>query len=90
MEATGNQQTDEYENICFIITPIGSENSPVRKKTDGLISNVIKPVCDGFGFKAVPAHEIDKLGSITRQVIQHIMKSKMVIEVLHQYMAMQQ
>lgn len=79
MEATGNQQTDEYENICFIITPIGSENSPVRKKTDGLISNVIKPVCDGFGFKAVPAHEIDKLGSITRQVIQHIMKSKMVI-----------
>ena len=79
MEATGNQQTNEYENICFIITPIGSENSPIRKKTDGLISNVIKPVCDGLGFKAVPAHEIDKPGSITRQVIQHIMNSKMVI-----------
>ena len=79
MEATGNQQTDEYENICFIITPIGAENSPIRKKTDGLINNVIKPVCEELNLDAIPAHEIDKPGSITRQVIQHIINSKMVI-----------
>ncbi len=79
MGNTDKTSNDDYENICFIITPIGNENSSVRKKTDGLISNVIKPVCDGLGLKAVPAHEIDKPGSITRQVIQHIMNSKMVI-----------
>jgi len=70
---------NDYQNICFIITPIGSENSPIRKKTDGLINNVIKPVCEELGLEAVPAHEIDKPGSITRQVIQHIIHSKMVI-----------
>ena len=70
---------DDYQNICFIITPIGAENSPIRKKTDGLINNVIKPVCEELNLVAIPAHEIDKPGSITRQVIQHIMNSKMVI-----------
>lgn len=79
MGTTGNQQTNEYDNICFIITPIGAENSPIRKKTDGLINNVIKPVCEKLNLVAIPAHEIDKPGSITRQVIQHIMNSKMVI-----------
>lgn len=79
METTERTITNEYEKICFIITPIGAENSPTRKKTDGLINNVIKPVCKELGLKAVPAHEIDKPGSITRQVIQHIMYSKMVL-----------
>ena len=79
METTERTTTNEYENICFIITPIGAENSPIRKKTDGLINNVIKPVCEELGLNAIPAHEIDKPGSITRQVIQHIMQSKMVI-----------
>lgn len=79
MGTTGNQQTNEYDNICFIITPIGAENSPIRKKTDGLINNVIKPVCEELNLVAIPAHEIDKPGSITRQVIQHIMNSKMVV-----------
>ena len=79
MGTTNNQQKNEFENICFIITPIGAENSPIRKKTDGLINNVIKPVCEELNLDAIPAHEIDKPGSITRQVIQHIMNSKMVI-----------
>ena len=79
METTERTTTNEYENICFIITPIGAENSPIRKKTDGLINNVIKPVCEELGLNAIPAHEIDKPGSITRQVIQHIINAKMVI-----------
>lgn len=64
---------------CFIITPIGDENSIIRRKTDGLINNVIKPVCEKLNFKAIPAHEIDKPGSITSQVIRYIMDSKIVI-----------
>ena len=61
---------------CFIITPIGDDNSIIRRKTDGLIKNVIKPVCEKLNFKAIPAHEIDKSGSITNQVIKLILDSK--------------
>ena len=64
---------------CFIITPIGDDNSIIRRKTDGLIKNVIKPVCEKLNFKAIPAHEIDKSGSITNQVIKLILDSKLVI-----------
>lgn len=69
----------QERDICFIITPIGEEGSAIRKKTDGLIDNVLKPVCNEFGMKAVPAHYIDKIGSITNQVVQHVLESKMVI-----------
>lgn len=79
MEENMNVANDDYQNICFIITPIGAENSPTRKKTDGLIDNVIEPICAELGMKALPAHKIDKPGSITNQVIQLILNSKMVI-----------
>ena len=64
---------------CFIITPIGDDTSIIRRKTDGLINNVIRPVCEKLNFKAIPAHEIDKSGSITNQVIKLILDSKLVI-----------
>lgn len=73
------EHKEEIEDVCFIITPIGDDGSITRKKADGLINNVIKPVCEKLKLKAIPAHEIDKPGSITNQVIQSIMNSKMVI-----------
>lgn len=72
-------QGEADNEICFIITPIGDDGSIIRKKTDGLINNVLRPICDELLLKAIPAHEIDKPGSITNQVIQMIMDSKMVI-----------
>ena len=69
----------QAKDICFIITPIGNEGSVIRKKTDGLIHNVLKPVCKEANLEAIAAHEIEQLGSITSQVIQHIVSSKLVI-----------
>lgn len=69
----------QERDICFIITPIGDEGSVIRKKTDGLIDNVLDPICNELGMRAVPAHNIDKIGSITNQVVQHVLESKMVI-----------
>lgn len=69
----------QVKDICFIITPIGDEGSVIRKKTDGLIDNVLEPVCNELNMEAIPAHKIDKLGSITNQVVQSVLDSKMVI-----------
>ncbi len=29
---------------CFIVTPIGQDNSAIRRETDGLITSVFEPV----------------------------------------------
>lgn len=64
---------------CFIISPLGSEKSDTRRKADGLISSVIKPVLSNLEFNAIAPHEIDTPGSITRQVIQHLLEDDLVI-----------
>lgn len=80
MEEAKKKGCESQENdICFIITPIGEEGSAIRKKTAGLLNNVLKPVCIAANLKAIAAHEIDQLGSITSQIIQHIVNSKLVI-----------
>jgi hypothetical protein len=67
------------KGTCFVATPIGSDGSETRRKTDGLVDSVLKPVLAGFGLKCVPAHRIDAPGSITAQVIQHLLEDRLVI-----------
>ena len=77
------ESEDKNKNItqkkCFIITPIGDNNSPIRRKTDGLISSVIEPVCSSLDYEVIVAYKIDSSGSITSQVIKHILEDEMVV-----------
>jgi len=64
---------------CFIITPIGSDDSSIRRAAEGLLDAVIIPVAQKLGYKVEVAHRIAKAGSITNQVIEHILEDDMVI-----------
>lgn len=81
------QQSNKIENSafstgvkeCFIITPIGSVGSEIFNKTEGLIQSVLSPVLKKFGFIPIPAHYINKSGSINKQIIDKIVNCDLVI-----------
>ena len=66
-------------NNCFIITPIGQINSSTRRKSDGLFDAVLKPVLVDLGYEAITSLTISESGSITQQIIKHLLNDKLVI-----------
>lgn len=75
LEATENSESKS----CFIVTPIGGDNTSTHRAADGLIRAVIEPVLDELGFETFVAHKISESGSITRQVIEHVLYDDLVI-----------
>jgi hypothetical protein len=73
--------TGDFEHICFYVTPIGGEDSLERKHADVFLGHLVEPAVDalGMGLRVVRADQIDKPGLITAQVIQHLLRSRLVV-----------
>ncbi len=63
---------------CFVITPIGNAEDPIRRHIDGIINAAIKPVLED-SYSINVAHEMNYIGSINKQIIEEIFYSDLVI-----------
>lgn len=71
-KAPSDETATDYNNACFIITPIGDEGSPERKHADTMLRHLISPVLDELKLVPIRADQIGKPGHITKQTVEHI------------------
>lgn len=69
----------QFESTCFYIAPIGEEGSEPRKHSDLFLGSIVEPALEPFQLRVIRADAIDKPGIITRQIIDYIMRSRLVI-----------
>jgi hypothetical protein len=67
------------DKVCFLIAPIGAEDSIERKHSDLFMGSLIEPALQEFGLQLIRADAIAKPGMITAQVIEHITLAPLVI-----------
>lgn len=71
--------TEDLSKVCFIVSPIGDEDSEERRHADLVLGSLIEPAPDELGLVAVRPDKISKPGLITSQVIDHLVRAKLVI-----------
>lgn len=79
---TGPSQAEggaKFDGECFYITPIGAEGSEQRQHSDLFMGSLVEPALQQLGFRLVRADQIGRPGLITAQVIEHIVRSPLVI-----------
>ena len=73
------QEHADFQASCFYITPIGEDDSEQRKHSDLFLGNIVEPALATFQLRVVRADAIDKPGMITGQVIEYLLRSRLVI-----------
>jgi hypothetical protein len=68
-----------FERICFVITPIGEEDSEQRRHANMILRNVIEPVTRELDLVPVRADQIDRAGLITKQVFEHLARARVCV-----------
>ncbi|MDZ4610965.1 hypothetical protein ORM66_00495 [Bacillus cereus] len=70
------------DKTCFIITPIGEDQSDIRRASEGVIDAVIIPSLEEMGFESENiqvAHRMANPGSINKQVITSVLECDLAI-----------
>ncbi len=68
-----------YDSMCFVVTPIGDDDSEQRKHANLILKSVIEPVVAELGLKAVRADQIDRAGLITKQVFECLANARICV-----------
>lgn len=67
------------KKICFVIAPIGKENTEIRERSDIVFDYIIEPAVTPFGYEPQRADIPPEPGMITPQIVKHIKNDPLVI-----------
>ena len=72
---------EDFDTVCFFIAPIGNEGDDHRKHSDAILSSYVEKALETVEpkLKVVRADKIEQPGMISKQVIEYILKSKLVV-----------
>lgn len=69
----------DWVHTCFYVTPIGDEDSPARRHSDLFLRSIVEPAVVSLGLTIVRADEIGEPGMISKQIIEYIARSRLVV-----------
>lgn len=69
----------DFDKVCFVISTIKEDGSDQRKYADMIFSQYVDRALAGSGLKAVRADKIGVPGMISKQIIEYILKAKLVV-----------
>lgn len=64
---------------CFIVTPIGADETDIRRHADGVIDSVLEPVLNELGFELFVSHRMSNPGSINNQIMKLVLEADLVV-----------
>jgi hypothetical protein len=64
---------------CFVVSPIGSDGSEIRQRSDNVFEFILVPILEPKGFDVIRADHMNSPGSITAQVIEAVINSDLVV-----------
>lgn len=70
---------EKPKKTCFVIAPIGKDDSPIRKRSDQVLKYVIAPVVESLGYTATRADQLPDPGVITSQILQRLIDDTLVV-----------
>lgn len=64
---------------CFVVCPIGADDSIERAQSDSLLKYILEPVLNSFEFEIIRADKINSPSIITDDILKHLNESELVI-----------
>ncbi len=80
-QTTGTEVTQavDFSKVCFFITPIGEEGTEHRKHSDMMLGSLVEKALEGQDLVVIRADRISKPGMISAQVIDYLLRAKVVV-----------
>lgn len=79
MSSPSKQNSKQVKKNLFIISPIGKEDSETRIFFDKVRRNIIDPIAVELGYETERSDDIQKPGTITKQIIEALRTSDLVV-----------